>query len=262
MAVKIFLTGSVVFQEVYIKKICKPRNMIAKQWINRLEEMREYLYWLSENNCEMSNLTFNKDCIKSSIPLEWPVTFEESEITRNINQSIHQQQPKVREILDVLEQIENSEQIQKQVEDLKNRRKDKHKDRHGGDRTNMCRIPGHNHKWKDCLMSPANTNQQEHNAHEKETHQDDDDIIEQEDFSMRRKHNILNFMEDSSNSEASIKDSTIVPDIYDKKKNDVTDTKAHEMKTHNKKEAVRASYLFELQDGNGKVQEYLDLIDT
>ena len=57
----------------------------------------------------MSNLVYNKDCIKSKIPLEWRVKFEESDISRKINRSTDRQQPKVREMLDIFEQIENSE---------------------------------------------------------------------------------------------------------------------------------------------------------
>ena len=63
-----------------------------------------------------------------------------------------------------------------------------------------------------------------------------------------RGNDILNFMEDSSNNEVFTIDSTIVLDIYDKRRDNATDTKGHEMKPHNKREAVRASCLFELQD--------------
>ena len=161
----------------------------------------------------MSNLTFNKDCIKPNIPLKWQVKFEESEMTRRINQSTYKQQPKVREILDMLEQIEYSEHIQRQVDDFKNQRNHKRKERHKRDRKNMCRIPGHNHKWKDCPMNRANAKRQENNVNEKGAHRDDDNIIEQEDFSIVRENNILNFVEDSSDNEVSTKDSTTVLDI-------------------------------------------------
>ena len=146
----------------------------------------------------MSNLTFNKDYIESNIPLEWRAKFEESEITRRINRSIDRQQPKVGEILDVLEKIENSEQIQKKVDNLKNRKNDKCRERHERDRKNMCRIAGHKHEWKDFPLNRANAKQQENNVNEKETHWDDDDIIEQEDFSIVRENNVLSFVEDSS----------------------------------------------------------------
>lgn len=87
MATEIFPTDAVFFQEDYMRETSKPRSMTAKQWVNRLEEMKGYLYWLSENNYKMSNLVFNKDCIKSNIPLEWRVNFEESDISRKINRS-------------------------------------------------------------------------------------------------------------------------------------------------------------------------------
>ena len=137
-------TDAVMHQIKYMKATKKPRQLTAKAWMHRLSEMREYLYWMSENNHTMDELTFNQDVIKENIPLEWVVDFEKSSTARAINRSTAKNQPALREVLDELEQIEASEQVKRRVENLK----EKHGDRrnYGDKKKNMCRIPGHNHE--------------------------------------------------------------------------------------------------------------------
>ena len=48
IATEIVPTDTVVFQEDYIQETSKRRSMTAKQWANRLKEMRGYLYSLSD----------------------------------------------------------------------------------------------------------------------------------------------------------------------------------------------------------------------
>ena len=131
-------TDAVMHQTKYMKGTKKPRQMTAKAWIHRLSEMKEYLYWMSENNHTMDTLTFNQVVIKENIPLEWVVGFEKSSTARAINRSTAENQPALRGGLDELEQIEASEHVKRRVKNLKSK-KGKHGDRKNyGDRKKTC----------------------------------------------------------------------------------------------------------------------------
>ena len=78
-----------------------------------------------------------------------------------------------------------TQRIQKKVDDIKNRKMDRRKDRNAKEfRKNMCRIPGHNHEWKDCQDNPRNAKKQENHAIEKECKKEEDVFSEEDDYYM------------------------------------------------------------------------------
>ena len=71
--------------------------------------MRDYLYWMFPNKIEIDDRTFNLECIKANIPLEWMVDFEKSRICRQIKKASIEEQPDLHDIKDELIQAEASE---------------------------------------------------------------------------------------------------------------------------------------------------------
>ena len=146
--IEVLPTDALTNQLEYMKKTKKPRHMTAQGWINRLTDMREYLYWMSPNKIEIDNRTFNLECIKANIPLEWMVDFEKSRICRQIKKASIDEQLDLYDIWDELIQAKASEQTLKKLLRIKGKGKskeDRHSHKNGRER-NMCRIPGHHHK--------------------------------------------------------------------------------------------------------------------
>ena len=80
-------TNAVLQQEQYMKNTTKPRKLSAKQWINRLEEMREMMYWVDSTNHKMDRHTFNIERIAKNLPLEWKIEFERADISTKIKRN-------------------------------------------------------------------------------------------------------------------------------------------------------------------------------
>ena len=56
-------TDAVLQQEQFMKNTSKPKKLAAKQWINRLEETKEMMYWMDSTNYKQDRRTFNSECI-------------------------------------------------------------------------------------------------------------------------------------------------------------------------------------------------------
>ena len=121
-----------------MKNTLKPRKLSAKQWINRLEEMRELMHWMDKTNYRMDRRTFDIECIAKNIPLKWKIEFECANISTKIKRNVPALQPRKYAIIDQLEQIETAEAIKKEIENVKRRngngyqRGVKRKPRNGG----------------------------------------------------------------------------------------------------------------------------------
>ena len=87
MVADILPTDAVLQQEQYMKNTKKPKKMSAKQWINRLEVMREALYWMGSTNYRMEKRTFNQECIARDLPIEWKIEFERSDTSTKIRRT-------------------------------------------------------------------------------------------------------------------------------------------------------------------------------
>ena len=139
--------------------------------------------------------------VKENIPIDWVIDFEKLDVTSRINRNAMREQPRIREIMDQLEQIEASEHVQKRIDDLKierskqrdnNKNQDRDRKNNGNERRkNMCRIPGYNHEWKDCPNNPKNKRNRKNNANEREENQKDEPI-ESDDFFIERESFVMN----------------------------------------------------------------------
>ena len=97
--------------------------MTAQGWIDRLTDIREYLYWMSPNKIEIVDRTFNLECIKANILLDWMVDFEKSRICRKIKTAFIEEQSDLHNIRDKLIQAEASEQTLRKFSRIKGNRK-------------------------------------------------------------------------------------------------------------------------------------------
>ena len=81
-------TNAVLQQEQYMKNTTKPRKLYAKQWINRLEEMKEMMYWMDSTNYKLDRRTFNIKCIAKNLPLECKIEFERADISTKMKRNV------------------------------------------------------------------------------------------------------------------------------------------------------------------------------
>ena len=115
-------TNAVLQQEQFMKHTPKPKKLAAKQWINRLEEMKEMIYWMDSTNYKQDRGTFNIECIPENLPLEWKIEFKQAVISTKIKRSVPTLQPRNCEIIAQLEQIERAEVMKREIENARNRR--------------------------------------------------------------------------------------------------------------------------------------------
>ena len=151
-----------MIQTEYMKATSKPKHLSAKQWINRLVTMNDFIYWMSEDNYKMGKRELNQNWILPNIPLEWQVEFEKSAVQQNIRCAMGIRQSSSRIIIDDLERLEKSEKTQKRIELIKARRNPQHNNNNNR-RENMYRKPGHNHEWRHCPDNPNQVNNNNNN---------------------------------------------------------------------------------------------------
>jgi len=129
--------------------------------------------------------------------LDWIVDWRKSRIGRQVRDGIDGDQPKLTDILDELERLEDSEEVKKEIEKLRSgrerfpRKKDKERNYNNNNNNqevggnafkNKCRIHGHNHEWSACPKNFRNKKNDEADAnHVNDCDDDEPDDREIED---------------------------------------------------------------------------------
>jgi len=263
-------TDAVLQQEQYMKNTVKPKKLSAKQWINRLEEMKELMYWMDETNYKLDRRTFNIECIAKNLPLEWKIEFERADISTKIKRSVPTSQPRSYAIIAQLEQIERAEAMKREIENLRKRNNNNYqrngnnnRNTRNGNKKNMCRKPGHNHEWKDCPDNPRNKNNHENNANERDDTSRDEREIEDREFNMIEEVELdVNLIKEDEEA-PTLSEEDILPVKKEENNivNNIRSIKKYPENVNNSTK-VKVSCIFTLVNEKGQRNEYLGLLDT
>ena len=181
-------------QKKYLEKTKKPRKMTSKQWLNRICTINTYLPEMKKGQKKYSEEELIEKVVTDNIPDSWVDNFELLD------------GPKATTILDVQLTLQKIERCENNKNSQRTEKSNEGKGKKSGDngnknRSNPCRIEGHDHDWKDCPNNWRNKKKgtdkpknQENNLilagkkgffsseSEEEESSDEDSIISQESF--------------------------------------------------------------------------------
>ena len=265
-------TDTVLLQEQYMKNTTKPKKMLAKQWINWLEEMKEMLYWMDNTNYRLDRRTFNIKCIPRNLPLEWKIKFKRADISTRIKNNVPTSQPRNYQIIAQLEQIKRAEVMKREITNVRSKRNyNYNNNQHRGNsnywKRNMCRKPGYNHEWKDCPDNPRNKNNNKNNSNERDDNSRDKHKNKDREFYMIeeiKNENEMHLIQDDEEITTLLDKHIPMIKIPEKEENNIVDNvkqlrKYSEQKNNDLK--VKVCCIFTLTK-QGKEREYLGLLDT
>ena len=264
----ILSTDAVLQQEQYMKNTTKPRKLSAKQWIKRLEEMRELMYWMDSTNHKMDRCTFNIECIAKNLPLEWKIEFERADISTKIKRNLPILQPRNYQIIAQLEQIERAEAMKREIEKIKNvKNNNSNRNYQRGNQRNgrrkMCQKPGHDHKWKDCPDNPRNKNNNENNCNERNDDSTDEREIEYKEFNMVEEIEDTHLIQYEEETPTLFDEDALIKKINTKEENNIVINVRHLDKYYTKeKDNQKIKVCCVKTRKEGKKTEYLGLLDT
>lgn len=158
---KIMGRDTLINQISYLKEMRKPKNLSAKEWTDRLQEINGCMIWMNDQNYKINQFTMNEDIIHKNLPLEWKVTFEKTQVAKKIARAMTPiDRPSFADITSEFEVLEREEITKKEAEQLTNKEnnhsknKNKEKGSQSKGKLNPCKKDGHDHQWKDCPDIP------------------------------------------------------------------------------------------------------------
>ena len=102
-----------------LQKTTKTKKISAGQWIYRLEEMKEKMYWKDRTNYKINRHIFNIEYIAKNLPLDWKIEFECADISTKLKQNVPNLQPRNYQIFAQLEQIKRFDVMKREIENTR-----------------------------------------------------------------------------------------------------------------------------------------------
>ena len=148
----------------FIKTTKKPKTMNSKSWIHQLTKICNLMYFMTIKNYELSPATINQDVVDKNILIKWVIDWQKTPVYNKMKKKLGTGKPRMKDVLEALETLEDSEKIKNQIEKMKgkenrnngNRNCDNGNSQGGGN--GKCQKQGHEHLWKDCPDNPRNKN--------------------------------------------------------------------------------------------------------
>jgi len=144
----------------YVKKTKKPYNMSSKKWAKKVVQCLQFREFLDENARKIETREIVEEILFPNVPEFWYKNLVRNGIKPDVS------------IKEFVKNIENYEEYERKFPSEKgnhnssNFRSNGNQYKNDGDshyKKNMCRIPGHNHEWKDCFKNPNNKIKKEEN---------------------------------------------------------------------------------------------------